>query len=163
MSRWRDPQLQVSENYSDWTKSLFSNLSGWCHILSLTYLKCGTLCANKKWKPGYMRHRRLKGQYLYGRWWKCLLPSVLSRWPGDIPNDAMLSQMTSFPPSLHHVGMFSHVVTPPYILYTACLTKENRIWFYFPWSHVQIPCNLVKTKGNIVTWYNSRHWHMCGI
>ena len=38
-----------------------SNLAGWCHILSLTYLKCGTLCANKKWKPEYMRHRRLKG------------------------------------------------------------------------------------------------------
>ena len=31
------------------------------HILSLTYLKCGTWCANKKWKPEYMRHRRLKG------------------------------------------------------------------------------------------------------
>ena len=40
---------------------LFSNLAGWCHILSLTYLKCGTWCANKKWKPEYMRHRRLKG------------------------------------------------------------------------------------------------------
>ena len=27
---------------------LFSNLSGWCHILSLTYLKCGTWCADEK-------------------------------------------------------------------------------------------------------------------
>ena len=44
VSRWRDPQLQVSENYSDlinWGQ-LFSNLAGWCHILSLTYLKRGT-------------------------------------------------------------------------------------------------------------------------
>ena len=40
---------------------LFSNLAGWGHILSLTYLKCGTLRANKKWKPEYMRHSRLKG------------------------------------------------------------------------------------------------------
>ena len=40
---------------------LFSNLAGWCHILSLTYFKCGTQCADKKWKPAYMRHRWLKG------------------------------------------------------------------------------------------------------
>ena len=40
---------------------LFSNLAGWCHILSLTYLKCGTWCSYKKWKPEYMRHRRVKG------------------------------------------------------------------------------------------------------
>ena len=26
---------------------LFSNLADWCHILSLTYLKCGTQCAKK--------------------------------------------------------------------------------------------------------------------
>ena len=46
-----------------WQKGgqLFSNLAGWCHILSVTYLKCGTYCANKKRKPEYMRHRRLKG------------------------------------------------------------------------------------------------------
>ena len=44
VSRWRDPQLQVSENYSDLTigGQLFANLAGWCHIWSLTYLKCGT-------------------------------------------------------------------------------------------------------------------------
>ena len=46
VSRWRDPQLQVSENYSDLTKwwlgQLFSNLASLGHILSLTYLKCGT-------------------------------------------------------------------------------------------------------------------------
>ena len=40
---------------------LFLNLAGWCHILSLTYLKCDTQWANRKWKPEYMRHRRLKG------------------------------------------------------------------------------------------------------
>ena len=28
--------------------------------LYLIYLKCGTKCANKKWKPKYMRHRRFK-------------------------------------------------------------------------------------------------------
>ena len=55
VSRWRDPQRQVSENYSDLTK--------WRSTLikSLTYLKSGTKCANKKWKPEYMRLRRLKG------------------------------------------------------------------------------------------------------
>ena len=40
---------------------LFSNIADWCHISSLTCLEGGTLCANKKWKPEYMRHRRLKG------------------------------------------------------------------------------------------------------
>ena len=45
VSRWRDPQLQVSENYSDLTKyggQLFSNIADRCHILSLTCLKGGT-------------------------------------------------------------------------------------------------------------------------
>ena len=44
MSRWRDPQLQVSENYSDLTNrvQLFSNISDWYHILSLICLKGGT-------------------------------------------------------------------------------------------------------------------------
>ena len=28
---------------------LFSNIADWCHILSLTCLKDGTQCANKKW------------------------------------------------------------------------------------------------------------------
>ena len=62
VSSWRDPQLQVSENYSDLTKwrSTLSNLAGWCYILPLTYFKCGTSCADKKLKPEYMRHRRLK-------------------------------------------------------------------------------------------------------
>ena len=40
---------------------LFSNIADWCHILSLTCLKGSTWYANKKWKPEYMRHRRLKG------------------------------------------------------------------------------------------------------
>ena len=72
VSRWRDPQRQVSENYYKfkWVKiiqiwqnggQLFSNLAGFCHILSVIYLKCGTYCANNNWKPEYMRHRRLKG------------------------------------------------------------------------------------------------------
>ena len=37
---------------------LFSNIADLCHILCW---KCGTWCANKKWKPDDMRHRRLKG------------------------------------------------------------------------------------------------------
>ena len=40
VSRWRDPQLQVSENYSDLTKlrsTVFKYC--WCHIWSLTCLK----------------------------------------------------------------------------------------------------------------------------
>ena len=41
VSRWRDPQLQVSEKYSDLTKCR-SNIADWCHILSFTCLKCGT-------------------------------------------------------------------------------------------------------------------------
>ena len=40
---------------------LFSNIADWCHILALTCLRGGTWCANKKWKPEYMRHRRWKG------------------------------------------------------------------------------------------------------
>ena len=47
VSRWRDPQLQVSENYSDLTKWR-STVFKFCWL-------------NKKWKPEYMRHRRLKG------------------------------------------------------------------------------------------------------
>ena len=41
VSRWRDPQLQVSENYSDLTKGghKISNLADQCHFLSLTGLK----------------------------------------------------------------------------------------------------------------------------
>ena len=45
VSRWRDPQLQVSKNYSDLKKNdgqLFSNIADWCHILSLTCLKGAT-------------------------------------------------------------------------------------------------------------------------
>ena len=34
VSRWRDPQLQVSKNYLDLTKWR-SNIADWCHILSL--------------------------------------------------------------------------------------------------------------------------------
>ena len=40
VTHWRDPQLHVSENYSDLTK--WRSIADWCHILSLTYLKCGT-------------------------------------------------------------------------------------------------------------------------
>ena len=63
VSRWRDPQLQVGENYSDLTKwrSTVFKIADWCHILSLTCLKGGTVCANNKWKAEYMRHWRLKG------------------------------------------------------------------------------------------------------
>ena len=44
MSRWRDPQLQVIENYSDLTKwRLINRKSGWLMpVLSLTCLKCDT-------------------------------------------------------------------------------------------------------------------------
>ena len=51
--------LQVSVNYSDlikWRSNVFKSCWLMSH-LSLTCLKC----ANKKWKPEYMRHRRLKG------------------------------------------------------------------------------------------------------
>ena len=40
-------------------RKLFSNLADWCHILSLTYLKHGTKCADKNKKPEYIQHRRL--------------------------------------------------------------------------------------------------------
>ena len=41
VSRWRDPQLQVSENYLNLTKwmSKLSNSADYCHFLSLTCLK----------------------------------------------------------------------------------------------------------------------------
>ena len=44
VSRWRDPQLQVSENYSDLTKwgQLFSNIADWSHIVYLTCSKGAT-------------------------------------------------------------------------------------------------------------------------
>ena len=32
---------------------LFSNIAGWCHILSSAYLKCNTWCAYKKWQQIY--------------------------------------------------------------------------------------------------------------
>ena len=55
-TRWRDPQLQVNENYSDLTKNrgkLFSNRADWCHIMALTCLKGGTECGNNKKKLIY--------------------------------------------------------------------------------------------------------------
>ena len=50
VSRWRDPQLQVSENYSDLQNrgQLFSIRANWCHINALTCLKGGTEC-DKNW------------------------------------------------------------------------------------------------------------------
>ena len=36
-------------------------------VTSLTCVKCGTKCANKKWKPEYMQHRRLKVKK--STWW----------------------------------------------------------------------------------------------
>ena len=63
VSRWRDPQLQVGANYSDLTKRrsiLFKTCWLMSH-LSLTYLKCGTLCANKKWKTRIYATPALKG------------------------------------------------------------------------------------------------------
>ena len=48
MSRWRDPQLQVSENMQIWQDEgqVFSNRAEWCHIMALTCLKGGTECGN---------------------------------------------------------------------------------------------------------------------
>ena len=51
VSRWRDPQLQVSENHSDLTK-LRSTLFKSFHIMALTCLKGGTECDNNKVKNG---------------------------------------------------------------------------------------------------------------
>ena len=39
VSRLRDPELQVSENYSDMTKWRLTNFKSCCHVLSLTGLK----------------------------------------------------------------------------------------------------------------------------
>ena len=52
VSRWRDPQLWVSENYSDLTKwkSTNFNLADYCHFLSLTGLKADMWCAKKMQK-----------------------------------------------------------------------------------------------------------------
>ena len=63
VSRWRDPQLKWVKIIQIWQNGgqLFSNIADWCRILSLTYLKGGTYCANNKCKPEYMRHWRLKG------------------------------------------------------------------------------------------------------
>ena len=42
--RWRDPNFKWVKIIQIWQNGgqLFSNLAGWCHILSLTYLKFGT-------------------------------------------------------------------------------------------------------------------------
>ena len=62
VSRWRDPQLQVSENYLDltkWRSTLFK--SCWL-IFIFNMFKRWYLYDNKKWmKKEYMQHRRLKG------------------------------------------------------------------------------------------------------
>ena len=52
VSRWRDPQLQVSEIIEIWQNGgqLFSNRADWCHIVALTCLKGGTECGNNKVK-----------------------------------------------------------------------------------------------------------------
>ena len=57
VSRWRDPQLQGVKiiQISQKGGQLFSNLADWCDILSLTCLKGGSYCANKKWKPEHIR------------------------------------------------------------------------------------------------------------
>ena len=60
---------------------LFSNIADWCHILSLTCLKCGTSCANKKWKPEFMWHRRLRGQALTMQWSIILYPENTLNFP----------------------------------------------------------------------------------
>ena len=45
LSRWRDPQLQVSENYSDlakWKSTVFKYCWLMSHFFFVTCLKCGT-------------------------------------------------------------------------------------------------------------------------
>ena len=48
-------------NFKEWKlfrfhkKEVNSNLADWCDILSLTCLKGGSYCANKKWKPEHIR------------------------------------------------------------------------------------------------------------
>ena len=49
--------IEISQNGGQ----LFSNIADWCYILCLICIKDGTYCANKKWRPECMRHRRLKG------------------------------------------------------------------------------------------------------
>ena len=54
VSRWRDPQLQVSEKTIQiWQNGgqLSSNIADWCHIWSLTCLKGGTWCDKKNENP----------------------------------------------------------------------------------------------------------------
>ena len=51
VSRWRDPQLQVRENYSDltkWRSTLFKSYWLMSHF-RFNMLKGGTQCANIKW------------------------------------------------------------------------------------------------------------------
>ena len=62
--RWRDPQLQVSENYSDLTKcwsTLFTSCCLMSHFIFNIYLKCGTSCVNKKWKTWICSALAVKG------------------------------------------------------------------------------------------------------
>ena len=63
VSRWRDPQLQVSENYLDltkWRSSVFKYCWLMWHFIFNMFKRWYLMCC-KKWKLEYMRHRRLKG------------------------------------------------------------------------------------------------------
>ena len=66
VSRWRDPYLQVSENYSDWQNGghQFGNPADWCHVFSLACSKAGIWCT-KKMKTDHNRNRRVKRYKLF--------------------------------------------------------------------------------------------------
>ena len=60
VSRWRDPQFQVSEIYSDLTKWK-STVFKYCWLMSHFILNMFKRWYLMRWKPEYIRHRRLKG------------------------------------------------------------------------------------------------------
>ena len=49
VSRWRDPQPEVRKIIQIWQNGgqLFSNVAGWCHILSLTNVVLDVLIKNE--------------------------------------------------------------------------------------------------------------------
>ena len=83
VSRWRDPQLQVNENYSDFTRWRSTMLRSWSHVLSFTCLKADNVLIKnqqkKQWRLTWLssfalhrittyQHNRADLQRYYGQY-----------------------------------------------------------------------------------------------
>ena len=79
MGGWRDPQLQMSENYSNltkWRSTILRNLVVSCHVWFLQCSKASMYCANKTtrkrdwWLKGLAQAKIIKNRWFYfGFFW----------------------------------------------------------------------------------------------